>query len=195
MLLTDTVVDAVDLERGTGWSVKPEGACKGEHCVPLPSSARLEDGRVDVTVLADRLGMPLVEEPAFGLWALGPESAVTGRALSTAQAPELELPSFDGGTFALSSLRGTRVVLVAWASWCGCANDLPVWSALRDRIRTSGIEVVTVAMDVTGFDVARPFVDAATGRAHPALLDRSTSWASCSGWSTCRTSCGSTSTA
>jgi peroxiredoxin len=172
MLLTKTVVDAVDIERGTGWSVKPEGACKGEICVPLPPSVRRDDGSIDVTVLAGELGMPLVAEPAYGLWALGPESAVTGRALSTAQAPELELPSFDGGTFALSSLRGTRVVLVAWASWCGCANDLPVWSALRDRIRSSGIEVVTVAMDVTGFDAGRPFVDVAIGRAHPALLDR-----------------------
>jgi peroxiredoxin len=172
MLLTSLTVDSEEFARRTGWTVKPEGACKGDFCVPLPSAVRRSDGALDVEVLAEGLGMPLVAEPTAGLWALGPESAVTGRALTTAQAPELELPSFDGGTFTLSSLLGTRVVVVAWASWCGCANDLPVWSDLRDRIRPSGIEVVSVAMDVTGFEAGRPFVDKAVGRQHPALLDQ-----------------------
>ena len=49
--------------------------------------------------------------------ALGPETAVTGRALTTAVAPELELPDADGNPFKLSSLRGKKVVLIAWASW------------------------------------------------------------------------------
>ena len=61
--------------------------------------------------------MPLVADAAHGLWALGPETAVTGRALTTAVAPELELPDADGNPFRLSSLRGQKVLLVAWASW------------------------------------------------------------------------------
>jgi peroxiredoxin len=32
-------------------------------------------------------------------------------------APELELPDLSGRSFALSSLRGQKVVLIAWASW------------------------------------------------------------------------------
>jgi len=40
--------------------------------------------------------MPLVSDGARGIWALGPETAVTGRALTTAVAPELELPDADG---------------------------------------------------------------------------------------------------
>ena len=61
--------------------------------------------------------MPLVADDAHGIWALGPETAVTGRALTTAVAPELELPDADGNPFRLSSLRGQKVLLVAWASW------------------------------------------------------------------------------
>ena len=61
--------------------------------------------------------MPLVADVAHGIWALGPETAVTGRALTTAVAPELELPDADGNPFKLSSLRGQKVLLVAWASW------------------------------------------------------------------------------
>jgi hypothetical protein len=109
VILETLEIDRNELRRRTGWELKPEGACKGALCVPLPD-------RVDAHVLSERLGMPLVEEPAHGVWALGPET-VTGRALTTAEAPELELPDFDGRPFALSSLLGRKVVLVAWASW------------------------------------------------------------------------------
>ncbi len=117
MILTGLTVDPDAFETGTGWAIKPEGACKGEVCVPLPDSARVADGRIDVTVVAERLGMPLVTDGDRGISSLGPETAVTGRALTTAVAPELELPDANGNAFRLSSLRGQKVVLTAWASW------------------------------------------------------------------------------
>jgi hypothetical protein len=117
VILETLDVPVHDFERATGWSVKPQGACKAEVCVPLPDRVRLDGGRVDVDGVAERLGMPLVHDDAHGLWALGPESLPTGRALTTAVAPELELPDFDGNPFKLSSLRGRKVLLVAWASW------------------------------------------------------------------------------
>jgi hypothetical protein len=109
-------VDAWEFERRTGWAIKPQGACKGDACVPLPG-ARHDDGSLDVGVLSQRLGMPLVADTAARLWALGPESGITGRALTTAEAPDLELPDLDGNLFRLSDLRPQKVVLVAWASW------------------------------------------------------------------------------
>ena len=117
VLVDDLLVAPADLEARTGWVVKPEGACKAEHCVPLPPEARAVDGRVDLTVLADRLGMPVVADEEHGIWAVGPETSLTGRALTSAVAPELELPDRDGRPFRLSNLRGQKVVLVAWASW------------------------------------------------------------------------------
>jgi hypothetical protein len=117
MILTELSVDAGDLERRTGWAVKPEGACKGEVCVPLPPEADIGRGRVDVGVLAERLAMPLVRDEETSLWAMGPESAVSGRALTTATVPEIVLPDLDGNEVAISSLRGQKVLVVAWASW------------------------------------------------------------------------------
>ena len=117
MLLTELQIAAGKFEMGTGWAIKPQGACKAEVCVPLPVEARAADGRLDVSVIAPKLGMPLVHDEAHDLWALGPETAVTGRALTTAVAPELTLPDANGETFHLSSLRGQKVLLVAWASW------------------------------------------------------------------------------
>ena len=111
MILETLELDRAAFTARTGWELKPEGACKGEVCVPLP------DGD-DVESLAARLGMPLLHDEGHGLWALGPESAVTGRALTTAVAPDFELPQvLTGEPFRLSSLRGQKVLLVAWASW------------------------------------------------------------------------------
>lgn len=112
MILDRLDVDPAELEARTGWSIKPQGACSGEVCVPLPPS----DGALQATVLAERLGMPLLHDPDHGVWALGPAS-VTGRALTSARAPELTLPDLDGNPFTLSSLYGQKVLLVAWASW------------------------------------------------------------------------------
>ena len=117
MILTELSVDTGDLERRTGWAVKPEGACKADVCVPLPPHADMGHSRVDVGVLAERLGMPLVHDEEASLWAMGPESGVTGRALTTAKVPEIVLPDLDGNEVALSSFRGQKVLLVAWASW------------------------------------------------------------------------------
>ena len=117
MLLPGLRVDADTLTARTGWTITERGACKAEVCVPLPPAVRTADGRVDATVLAERLGMPLVGDDAHGIWALGPETAVTGRALTSAVAPELTLPDANGIPFRLSGLRGRKVVLVAWASW------------------------------------------------------------------------------
>ena len=109
-MITDTLdISAEDFAAGTGWDIKPEGACKGEVCVPLP------DG-YSAAHAADRLGMAVVRSEASGLTAVGPES-LNGRALVTAQAPEVVLPDLDGNEFRLSSLRGKKVVLVAWAPY------------------------------------------------------------------------------
>ena len=117
MLLETLTPPASDFARQTEWELKIEGACRGDTCVPLPEGT-VTNGRVDVTVVADRLGMPLVHDEAEGLWGLGPASGVSGHALATAVAPELALPDLrTGETFRLSSLRGQKVLLVAWASW------------------------------------------------------------------------------
>ena len=115
MILDRLDPTAEEFASGTGWQLKPEGACRAEVCIPLPRNARRDDGRVDVPVVAGALGMALVQSEAHRAWALGPTSG--GRALTTAVVPEITLPDRDGNPFRIGALKGTKVFLCAWASW------------------------------------------------------------------------------
>ena len=109
MILERLDIDSAAFEAATGWEIKPEGACKGDLCVPL-------SGDFNVESTASSLGMELVQDETHGLWAVGPES-LTGKALVSAEAPDLVLDDITGNEFRLSSLRGRKVVLVAWAPY------------------------------------------------------------------------------
>jgi hypothetical protein len=102
VIVDDLALTVEQFAAGTGWAIKPEGACKAEVCVPLAT--------------AERLGMAVVHDEQAGLWAFGPES-LGNRALVSAEAPELVLPDLDGNEFRLSSLRGQKVVIVSWAPY------------------------------------------------------------------------------
>ena len=112
MLVKEDRVSAAEFATATGWKIRPDGACRGDICVPL---AEVNTDTVDVEAVSERLGMPLVRHDG-GLASLGP-ATVGGWALVTSEAPELVLPDFAGNEFRLSSLRGQKVVLVAWAPY------------------------------------------------------------------------------
>lgn len=112
MILRSLRVEPGELARATGWTLKAEGLCRDGVCIPFRASA---GGALDAHELSARLAMPLVEDGAAGLWALGPPAG--GRALASAAAPDLELPDLEGRPFRLASLRGQKVLLVAWAPW------------------------------------------------------------------------------
>ena len=116
MIVDRLDIDAGAFEAATGWQIKPEGACKGDVCVPLDRSAGAA-GRFDLVTTADRLGMAIVADAEAGLWSIGPES-LGGRSLATAVAPELSLPDvLTGADVKLSSFLGQKVVLAVWAPY------------------------------------------------------------------------------
>lgn len=113
MITTSPMVSLREFEASTGWELKPEGACKGDICIPLAT----EPGdTIDIRIASEQMGLPLVHDADVGLFSLGPE-AIGSRALATATAPDLELPDLEGEPLRLSSLRGQKVVIVAWAPY------------------------------------------------------------------------------
>lgn len=114
MIVDALVVSRDAFEAGTGWELKPEGACRGDVCIPLRQPP--EGDTVDVASLADQMGLPIVADDEHGIWAVGP-AATGNRTLVGAEAPELTLPDLDGNPFTLSSLRGKKVMLLAWSPY------------------------------------------------------------------------------
>ena len=113
MILSQTEIRRDEFEAGTGWKLTPEGACKGDVCIPLTDPMAEQ---IDIEATAGAMGLPLVAAAEHNLWALGPES-IGSRALTSAEAPNLRLPDLEGNEFELSSLRGQKIVVYAWAPY------------------------------------------------------------------------------
>jgi hypothetical protein len=109
-------MSASDAEKVTGWTLKPEGMCLAERCVPLPATA-VKDGRVDVAAFWTKLGGPVVGAESGEAWALGAPADERNASLEGLQAPDFTLPDVDGKSRTLSQLRGKKVFLATWASW------------------------------------------------------------------------------
>ena len=116
MILTNAKVLRETFEAGTGWQLKPEGACKGPVCVPLADGAVAAQSHVDGVAVAEAIGLPVVHDEEHGVWAIGPES-IGSRALVSAEDADFELPDLEGKPFRLSSLRGQKVLVYAWAPY------------------------------------------------------------------------------
>jgi hypothetical protein len=109
-------MSAADARKVTGWTLKPEGMCRDERCVPLPAAA-VKGGDVDVEAFWQRLGGPVIASREGDAWALGAPADERNAALEGLQAPDFTLPDVDGKPRTLSELRGKKVFLATWASW------------------------------------------------------------------------------
>jgi hypothetical protein len=109
-------MSAADAAKATGWTLKPEGMCLAERCVPLPTAAVRGD-RVDVAAFWTKLGGPVVAAENGEVWALGAPADERNTVLEGLEAPDFTLPDVDGTPRTLSQLRGKKVFLATWASW------------------------------------------------------------------------------
>lgn len=113
---------AAELKQVSGWELRPEGACRGDVCLPLPpgDEARfVRDGgrQFNLAALAHRLGQPAAHEAAPAVWAFGETAGSRRDALHSLEAPDFALPDLEGTVHQLSDYRGKKVFLVSWASW------------------------------------------------------------------------------
>ena len=107
---------AADVERATGWSLKPEGMCRDDACVPLGKAAQ-RDGRVDLAAFWRLLGAPVLSDERREVWVLGTAADERNARLAGLAAPDFTLPDLAGKPHSLSELRGRKVFLCTWASW------------------------------------------------------------------------------
>jgi len=105
------------LERGLGWSAKPEGLCRGPVCVPRWAELVRADGAVDVAALARHRGQAVVHDAARRTWVCGRSGELRAGVARSLVAPDFALPDLDGRVHRLSDWRGRKVLLNSWASW------------------------------------------------------------------------------
>jgi hypothetical protein len=109
-------VSPADAETVTGWTLKPEGMCRDELCVPLTGDVRRGDS-VDLAAFWRTLGHPVVSDNPGNVWVLGTAAESRAAALAGLDAPDFTLPDLAGVPHRLSELRGKKVFLTTWASW------------------------------------------------------------------------------
>jgi peroxiredoxin len=153
-----------------GWDLHDAALCRADRCIPLSQHPALQkDGALDLPELARVLRMPLAMSATHRIAALAESPEDQSALLRGGQAPDFTLQDLAGRAHALSDYRGHKVLLVTWASWCGCREDLAAWQAQYEALKHTGLIVLTVSQDARTED-ARPFIEAANPT-HPALLD------------------------
>lgn len=76
------------------------------------------------------------------------EEYIAKRLGKGAEVPEIALPSPDGDTIYLSSLRGKYVLLDFWASWCSpCRSENPHLVSVYQKYNPKGFEIFQVSLD------------------------------------------------
>lgn len=109
-----------------------------------------EDGEYYDKLITDlRAKMPTylvlqqIEEQMIGV-----RNVIVGK-----QAPDIRLPSPQGDTIKLSSLRGKYVLVDFWASWCvPCREENPKIVKLYEKYNDKGFEIYGVSLDATKDD-------------------------------------------
>ena len=85
--------------------------------------------------------------------AVKPEDVTVGNTI-----PDFSVVTLEGKTIDKNSLKGQVVVLNFWASWCTpCMSEIP---ELKELAASSNAKVVGIALDETGLESVKPFVEA-----------------------------------
>jgi hypothetical protein len=105
------------VEEATGWTMKPEGFCKGDLCVPVSDDALTEGDRVNLSGLWAYMGKPAVSSRGGDVWSLGEAADERNSAMLSLEAPDFCLPDLDGKLHTLHDFRRKKVLLITWASW------------------------------------------------------------------------------
>ena len=113
-------LDTNTLDATTGWTLKPEGVCRDEVCVPLPHGRESEfvnSHSFNIAAFARYMGQPVLHDRPSQSWAIGEAAETRASALRSLYAPDFTLPDMAGVEHTLSDYRGRKVFLVSWASW------------------------------------------------------------------------------
>jgi hypothetical protein len=110
----DLWVRAADLPRINEFTLKPQGACREDVCIPIPKE--LKSGEwFNLTGFAKRTGEVVVSDN--DVWSFGEIPVMGGSFINSRIAPDFAVPDRKGKIVHLNDFRGKKVLVVTWASW------------------------------------------------------------------------------
>lgn len=107
-------VRGADLPAMNGFTLKPQGACREDICIPVPKSMRQGEW-FQLTGFARKTSQAVVHEA--GVWSFGEIPNLRGSFLSSRIAPDFAVPDRKARVVHLSDFRGKKGLVVTWASW------------------------------------------------------------------------------
>ena len=106
------------LEQATGWSLKPEGLCRDQVCVPVRNvEALIKNDQVDLAEFARLVSQNIVIDVQRKVVALGEQAQTRGTEMATLEAPDFTLPDIHGRQVSFSDYNKRKRLLLAWSSW------------------------------------------------------------------------------
>jgi hypothetical protein len=103
-----------------GFTLKPEGVCYAELCIPIDKSLLVEQGGeqwFDLTAFADLLGQTYVADTDSRVWSFSEIPARRERMMVDAMAPDFEVTDREGQVVCMADLKGKKALIVTWSSW------------------------------------------------------------------------------
>jgi len=106
------------LQQATGWSLKPEGLCRDQVCVPVRNAAALsKDNQINLAEFARLMKLNILIDDQRKIVALGEQAENRSASMSTLDAPDFTLPDIHGRQVSFSDYNRRKRLLLAWSSW------------------------------------------------------------------------------
>ena len=112
------LIEPDHLPAAIGWTLKPEGLCRGDQCVLVGdgSALRVKD-KLDLAAVVGALDCPALVDADAGVVVMGQPNAARRTAVRERLAPDFTLADLDGVSRSLSDFAGKKRLLVAFSSW------------------------------------------------------------------------------
>jgi peroxiredoxin len=151
----DLLVPAKDVQAITGFELKPQGLCAGDVCIALPPgdawvSVHAGEKYFHVTRFASKVNQVFAVDPEQRVWSFTAVPRAETSPLLAGAAPDFALADRQGKIVRLSDFRGKKVLILTWASWCGCRFDLAGWQKVYEGLKDKNFEIIAAAQDTAG---------------------------------------------
>lgn len=114
------LIDPADLPKVNGFTLKPEGACYADMCIPIGESLFTEQAGeqwFDLTAFADLLDQTYVADTQSKVWSFAEIPARRESMMVDAMAPDFKVTDRKGQVVSMADLKGKKALIVTWSSW------------------------------------------------------------------------------